>query len=261
LSSTIADNLYELLGVTEEANDEDIRRAYKRLAKELHPDRFVGDSTAQHEAEERFSKVSHAYNVLKDPTQRSEYDFERKMILKQGLDDNIEVVQKPVEETGYKREVADRKYKMALQLQAEGDLRKAVDSMKEAIEICPNVAQYHALLAALYDRRGWHSYAKAEIEMAIKLDPADQLSQKLHKKLLGEIAKREAEESEAEAAKEAKSNKKKKGKKGKVEAKASPQLKGTQAFKKKKEPFWAGLFKIFGGKKKKASKAAAADDD
>ncbi|MBM3270279.1 MAG: DnaJ domain-containing protein [Candidatus Sericytochromatia bacterium] len=244
MSSTLADNLYELLGVAESADEDEIKKAYKRLARELHPDRFVSDEEAQKEAQERFSKVSHAFNVLKDPTQRSEYDFERKLALKKGLDDNIEVVDKPVEETGYKREVADRKYKMALQLQAEGDLRKAVELVKEAVETCPNVANYHALLAALYDRRGWHSYAKAEIEAALRLDPNDQLSQKLHKKLLGEIKQREQEEAEAEAAKEAK-GKKKKGKKGKVEKKPPPALKGTQAFKKKKAGFLEGLLRIF----------------
>ncbi len=246
MSSTLADNLYELLGVEEDADEDEIKKAYKRLARELHPDRFVGDAEAQKEAQERFSKVSHAFNVLKDPTQRSEYDFERKLSLKKGLDENIEVVEKPVEETGYKREVADRKYKMALQLQAEGDLRRAVELVKEAVETCPNVANYHALLAALFDRRGWHSYAKAEIEAALRLDPNDQLSQRLHKKLVGEIKQRELEEAELEALKEAKGKKKKKkGKKGKVEKKPAATLKGTQAFKKKKSGFLAGLLKIF----------------
>lgn len=247
MSSTLADDLYELLGVSEEATDEEIRRSYKRLAKELHPDRFVGDPAAQVEAEERFQKVSHAYNVLKDPTQRSEYDFERRLARQAGLDENIEVVDAPVEETGYKREVADRKYKMGLQLQAEGDLRKAVDMVKEAIAICPNVAQYHALLAALYDRRGWHSYAKAEIETALRLDPKDLLSQKLHKKLLGEIARREREEAELEAARAAKSKKgRKKGKRGKADPAKARLLKGTQAFRKKQKSFIGALLdKLF----------------
>ncbi len=242
MSSTIADDLYELLGVSEGATDEEIRRNYKRLAKELHPDRFVGDPAAQGDASDRFQKVSHAYNVLKDPTQRSEYDFEKKLARQGNLADNIEVVDKPVEETGYKREVADRKYKMGLQLQAEGDLSKAVEVLKEAIGICPNVAQYHALLAALYDRRGWHSYAKAEIEAALRLDPDDLLSQKLQKRLLGEIAKREVEEAEFEAARATKGKKKgKKSKKGRAEpAKAKP-LKGTQAFKRKPKSWLALL--------------------
>lgn len=236
MASTTTDDLYALLGVSQDAPDDQIRQNYKSLAKELHPDRFVGDAAAQQDAEERFSKVSHAYNVLKDRAQRAEYDFERRMVKQGGLDENIEVVEKPVEETGYKREVADRKYKLALQTQAEGDPKKAVEYIKEAIEMCPNVAQYHALLGALYDRRGWHSYARAEIETALRLDPEDLLSQKLHKKLLGEIAKREREDDTLEDGKRPK----KKKKKFKAEA-HNAKLKGTQAFKRSKRSFWGDL--------------------
>lgn len=239
MSSTALDDLYALLGLPENAGDEEIRKNYKRLAKELHPDRFVGDPAAQEDAEDRFAKVSHAYNVLKDATQRSEYDFERKMARQKGLDDNIEVVSAPVEETGYKREMADRKYKLGLQTQAEGDLKKAIEYVKEAVELCHNVAEYHALLAALYDKRGWHSYAKAEIEEALKLDPLDNLAKKINKKIMGEIAMRQAEEDEFEALKEKKKGKK--GKKGKAKAvvKQPKPLKGTQAFKKTKRSLWA----------------------
>jgi molecular chaperone DnaJ len=61
---------YEVLGVERQANDEDIKRAYRRLAMQYHPDRNVGDA----EAEEKFKEASEAYEVLRDPEKRRRYD-------------------------------------------------------------------------------------------------------------------------------------------------------------------------------------------
>jgi molecular chaperone DnaJ len=65
-----APDLYAVLGVGREASDEEIKRAYRRLARELHPDvnRDVG-------AEQRFKEVTAAYEVLSDPAKRRQYDL------------------------------------------------------------------------------------------------------------------------------------------------------------------------------------------
>jgi molecular chaperone DnaJ len=62
---------YEILGVQRNAGDEEIKRAYRRLAMKFHPDRANGDKT---EAEARFKECSEAYEVLSDQGKRRRYD-------------------------------------------------------------------------------------------------------------------------------------------------------------------------------------------
>ncbi len=61
---------YQTLGVKRDASPEEIRKAYRRLAKKLHPDVNPGDSSA----EQRFKDVSAAYNILNDAEQRARFD-------------------------------------------------------------------------------------------------------------------------------------------------------------------------------------------
>ena len=64
-------DLYEVLGVARDATEEDIKRAYRKLARELHPDVNRHDP----DAEERFKEVGAAYEVLSDPAKRRQYDM------------------------------------------------------------------------------------------------------------------------------------------------------------------------------------------
>jgi len=66
----MARDLYNELGVAKTADAETIRRAYRKLAKNLHPDRNPGDKAA----EDRFKTVSAAFDVLGDPDKREKYD-------------------------------------------------------------------------------------------------------------------------------------------------------------------------------------------
>ena len=64
------DDLYATLGVAKTASADEIKKAYRKLARVHHPDANAGDA----KAEERFKEISHAHDVLSDPDKRAEYD-------------------------------------------------------------------------------------------------------------------------------------------------------------------------------------------
>src|SRR5438270_9588001 len=63
-------DFYVVLGVQRDASEADIKKAYRKLAMECHPDRNNGDKSS----EEKFKLVSEAYEVLRDPDKRAAYD-------------------------------------------------------------------------------------------------------------------------------------------------------------------------------------------
>ena len=61
---------YQVLGVSRSADEKELKAAYRRLAKQYHPDANPGDKTAEH----KFKEINEAYDVLKDPQRRAAYD-------------------------------------------------------------------------------------------------------------------------------------------------------------------------------------------
>src|ERR687885_986324 len=63
-------DFYSVLGVGRDASDDEVKKAYRKLAMTYHPDRNNGSK----EAEERFKEITEAYDVLRDPQKRAAYD-------------------------------------------------------------------------------------------------------------------------------------------------------------------------------------------
>jgi molecular chaperone DnaJ len=68
-------DFYKVLGVSKDASDADLKKTYRKLARQFHPDSNQGDAAA----ENRFKEISEAYSVLSDKEQRQEYDQVRAM--------------------------------------------------------------------------------------------------------------------------------------------------------------------------------------
>ena len=68
-------DFYAILGVSPDASDADIKKAYRKLARQYHPDQNPGDAAA----ETKFKEIGEANSVLSDPEQRKEYDAVRQM--------------------------------------------------------------------------------------------------------------------------------------------------------------------------------------
>ena len=69
MSTTVKD-YYQILGISKDASQDEIKKAFRRLARKYHPDLNPGDKTA----EEKFKEINEAYAVLGDPQKRAEYD-------------------------------------------------------------------------------------------------------------------------------------------------------------------------------------------
>ncbi len=68
-------DFYAILGIAKDASDADVKKAYRKLARQYHPDQNPGDAAA----EKKFKDISEAYSVLSDPEERQQYDAIRAM--------------------------------------------------------------------------------------------------------------------------------------------------------------------------------------
>jgi curved DNA-binding protein CbpA len=150
--------LYDTLGVERDASDQDIRKAFRRLALKHHPDRFAGDQRA--DAEERFQGITEAFNVLSRPDSREKYDKE----ISHGTD----------AKSMDAKEISRRLGAKGSQMMREGKMAEAVENLKMAIDHDDNNSRAHYFYGQVIGRiAGKERDALRHVEKAISLEPGN----------------------------------------------------------------------------------------
>ncbi len=130
---------YEMLYITKEATDRDIKNSYRKLVQLMHPDRYGFDLDPDHKAtlETIFNEINIAYNVLLDKSERSKYDASLYVV----SDKNQAI--KPDSET----QVAKSQYIRGINALKKNEITPAIEFFRSAIKLRPGVAEYYAKLA------------------------------------------------------------------------------------------------------------------
>jgi curved DNA-binding protein CbpA len=150
--------LYDTLGLERDASDQDIRKAFRRLALKYHPDRFANNQ--REEAEERFQGITEAFNVLSHPESREKYDTE---ISKGTADKTMDA-----------KEISRRLGAKGSQLMREGKMAEAVENLKGAIDHDDNNARAHYFYGQVISRiSGKERDALRHVEKAVSLEPGN----------------------------------------------------------------------------------------
>ncbi len=147
---------YELLGVPPTAAAAEIRRAYARLAKERHPDRYT-DPVEKERAHSFFKDLTTAFNTLVNDARRQEYDAGRA---------------RPRPHTP--EEIARDAYERAAQALEAGQYQDRVTFLRTAVHHAPGVAEYHAALGRALGRNPQTAREAIQcLEKASHLEPSN----------------------------------------------------------------------------------------
>jgi len=200
---------YKILNVNDNADITEITKAYKNFAKLYHPDvSKVNDESEKEEIEQLFKKITSAYNILKDPDKRKDYDYQKRLneeykktlaYSQPAPTDNV-VYAKPkpkpitlninVNKSSFsnpetqdneskdkaKNEHAENLYNTALGKYKSGSLEAAILDLQTCIVINSKIAKYHSTLGLMLEKKGWESYAQSEFKISLKLDPKDKIA-------------------------------------------------------------------------------------
>ena len=170
-------NLYDLLGITITANDDEIKKAYYAMAKKYHPDRHHSTHLRDVHGllEELFSKITHAYQTLSSTGDRHRYD----QTVKHGDsadasagDGQSARKAEQASEAAVKRQ-AEERYADGKHHFDEMHFFDAIQSLRDAVRLYPK-KQYHKLLAqALMKNPLWAKEAEEHFRAALKMDQFD----------------------------------------------------------------------------------------
>lgn len=223
------EDYYAILGVEETAAADEIRRAYIKLAKRLHPDRFPNDPDQRALAQREFAKVTRAHNIISDGDKRAEYDTLRRLHknkeqsellsgqhivgdMEAGQDEASNAVASPrvsaaelqaittsTAESNINVKWANKHLERADELLKIKQYQEAEIAMKEAIRLVPKDPKYHNKLAEVYQSRGWYTLAMTEVQTALRMDPRDIQARNLETQIKSKIKEQEITRADAKA--------------------------------------------------------------
>lgn len=199
------ENLFKILSLDLSASTEDVNKSYKKIMRQVHPDRFI-EPTQREQAEMAFKRVGLAFETLKDPLSRKDYertlnraDFSTatppastpRPAQPRSSDPREQKVREQkakVSQTGplndddqkqkLREEQAEKHYQNGRGFETKNNMDEAIREYKEAIRLANTVARYHSRLGFALDKKGWTGYAQAEFKVALHFDPTDVLALK-----------------------------------------------------------------------------------
>lgn len=201
-------NFFLMLNTHSGASTEDIRAAYKKLVKQIHPDRFL-DSQDKQLAEEAFKRVGVAFSTLQDPLLRKDYERRYAPATAPASNGSKEPATATARSTGNapsrpqpagqqgssaaakktKQELAHKHYEAGKEYERKNLMDEAIKEYKEALRVDNDVAKYHSQLALALQQKGWTGYAQAEFKVTLHFDPTDKVALKHYQPTAGQSGK------------------------------------------------------------------------
>jgi len=164
-----ADNYYSILGIESSAKVGEIRKAYFRLAKSLHPDLYHNDEPELlHRIERAFTELAQAHETLKGPDSRQGYDIKMRKLEKERESGTASA-----EGKGRQLDQAAADFERGLALQLEGQFEAALPYLARAAHYAPKNARFRALYGKTLsmDESQRHK-AEKELVTAVQLEPS-----------------------------------------------------------------------------------------
>jgi curved DNA-binding protein CbpA len=194
-----ATNYYEVLGVAPDATDDEIKREYRSLALQFHPDRFHQSAPElRTKIESAFANILEAYETLSDEKQRSHYD---KRSLKPGSKAKLRETKARTDKTSSQREKAEASFQRGINALTRQHYDEAIRCLAEAALLEPREARYRANYGhALMSRPNMRRNAEFELQAAVKLEPNNSPYRMMLAELYKELGLFRRAEGEAERA-------------------------------------------------------------
>ncbi|BAQ64936.1 DnaJ domain-containing protein [Geminocystis sp. NIES-3709] len=153
---------YQILGLNDNATEEEVKKAYRSLAKKWHPDRYINQPEKLEEAEKKFKEIAQAYAVIIDNKNSD----------------------KIPDSSGIKRKKTDPKVQFDLGVMAVevNDLSEALDYFNSAIKIDPNYREAYIYRATILEKQGFQLRADNDWRKAKELKLKESISTKIVEK-------------------------------------------------------------------------------